>query len=135
MKLRTLDNTYVRIPNESMIKSEVTTLTRYAIRRLDLALSVPHGTDLGRVERVLLEVAAANPQCLMEPAPRLQINGLGGASVDLALLVWTAREHLLGVRTEVYRSIVARFATEGLDLHLPAAGLPSPQPPAIDSRR
>lgn len=135
VKLRTLDNTYVRIPNESMIKSEVTTLTRYAIRRLDLGLSVPHGTDLGRVERVLLEVAAANPQCLMEPAPRLQIHGLGGSSVDLALQVWTAREHVLPMRTEVYRSIVARFAAEGLALLLPQSGVPAAHPPATDTRR
>src|SRR5690606_23605267 len=56
VKLRTLDNLYVRVPNETLIKSEVTNLSRFPIRRLDLLLSVEYGTDMRVVERVLREV-------------------------------------------------------------------------------
>ncbi len=35
VKLRTFDNLYVRIPNETVIKSEVTTLTKFPNRRID----------------------------------------------------------------------------------------------------
>ena len=40
VKLRTYDNLMVRIPNETLIKSEMTTLTRFPIRRYDLMLGV-----------------------------------------------------------------------------------------------
>jgi small-conductance mechanosensitive channel len=36
VKLRTFDNRFVRIPNETIVKSQVTTITRFPIRRLDL---------------------------------------------------------------------------------------------------
>ena len=69
VKLRTFDNLFVRIPNESLIKSEVTTLTRFPIRRLDLLLGVAYKEDIGRVQKVLTEVADRNPLCLDEPPP------------------------------------------------------------------
>ena len=36
VKLRTFDNLYVRIPNESLIKAEMTNLTKFPIRRLEI---------------------------------------------------------------------------------------------------
>ena len=36
IKLRTFDNLYVRIPNENIINSDVTTVTRFPIRRMDI---------------------------------------------------------------------------------------------------
>lgn len=42
VKLRTFDNLFVRIPNESMIKSAVTTLTKFPIRRVDLKIGIRH---------------------------------------------------------------------------------------------
>jgi small-conductance mechanosensitive channel len=119
VKLRTVDNTYVRIPNESMIKSEVTTLTRYAIRRIDLAIGVGYGTDISRVERVLRELAAGNPRCLEEPQPLLQVRGLGESSVDLMLHVWVARENVLRVQSQLLRAVLERFAAEGIEIPFP----------------
>ncbi|HUP21493.1 MAG TPA: mechanosensitive ion channel family protein, partial [Thermoanaerobaculia bacterium] len=119
VKLRTFDNTYVRIPNESMIKSEVTTLTRYPIRRIDLAIGVGYGTDLVQAERLLREIAADNPRCLEQPAPMLQVRALGDSSVDLMFLVWAARENLLGVQNELLRTILERFAAEGIEIPFP----------------
>jgi small-conductance mechanosensitive channel len=119
VKLRTFDNTYVRIPNESMIKSEVTTLTRYTIRRIELAVGVGYGTDLAHAERVLREIAENNPLCLVEPAPLFQVRGLGESSVDLVFLVWAARDNLLRVQSELFRAILERFAAEGIDIPFP----------------
>jgi small-conductance mechanosensitive channel len=119
VKLRTFDNTYVRIPNESMIKSEVTTLTRYPIRRIELAIGVGYGTDLDQAERLLREIAANNPRCLEEPAPLIQVRALGDSSVDLMFLVWTARENLLAVQNELLRAILERFAAEGIEIPFP----------------
>jgi len=46
VNLRTPDNLYVRIPNETMIKSEITNLTRFPIRRLDLEIGVAYKENL-----------------------------------------------------------------------------------------
>ncbi|RXM22074.1 mechanosensitive ion channel, partial [Citrobacter sp. AAK_AS5] len=52
-KLRTFDNLYVRMPNETIIKSRVTNLTHFPIRRIDLRLGVAYREDLARVRAVL----------------------------------------------------------------------------------
>ncbi|MDX1392229.1 MAG: mechanosensitive ion channel family protein, partial [Rheinheimera sp.] len=64
VKLRTFDNLFVRIPNETLIKSEVTNLTRFPIRRFDLLLGVAYKEQIATVRKVLLEVADNNPLCL-----------------------------------------------------------------------
>ena len=51
MKLRTFDNLFVRIPNETLIKSEVTTLTRFPIRRADLTVGIAYKEDIERVQK------------------------------------------------------------------------------------
>ncbi len=50
-KLRTFDNLLVRIPNETMIKAEITTLTRFPIRRLDLRIGVAYKVTCSRSSR------------------------------------------------------------------------------------
>ena len=52
VKLRTFDNLFVRIPNETLIKSEVTTLTRFPIRRIDIMVGVAYKEDLKKVRSV-----------------------------------------------------------------------------------
>ena len=61
VKMRTFDNKIVRIPNEPIVKSEVTTVTRFPIRRVDLDVGVAYKEDIGRVRDLLLDMAAANP--------------------------------------------------------------------------
>ena len=46
VKLRTFDNKFVRLPNESIIKSQVTNLTRFPIRRLDVNVGVAYRDGL-----------------------------------------------------------------------------------------
>lgn len=42
VKLWTFDNLLVRIPNESLIKTEMTNLTRFPIRRFDMRVGVAY---------------------------------------------------------------------------------------------
>jgi hypothetical protein len=60
-KLRTFDNLLVRIPNETMVKSEIVSLNRFPIRRFDLTVGVAYDSDLGLVQKTLLDVAHAQP--------------------------------------------------------------------------
>ncbi|MCB0287433.1 MAG: mechanosensitive ion channel family protein, partial [Calditrichaeota bacterium] len=80
VKLRTFENQFVRIPNETILKSQVTTITRFPIRRADLMLSVAYKEDLDRVKIVLKEIADKNTRCLQEPEPLIIFEGFGESS-------------------------------------------------------
>ncbi|MGY6553096.1 MAG: mechanosensitive ion channel family protein [Wenzhouxiangella sp.] len=119
VKLRTLDNLHVRIPNETLIKSEVTTLNRYPIRRFDLMLGVAYKEDLNRVREVLMQVAEANILCLDEPAPLFIFNGFGESSLDIQFSVWARRENFLKLRNTISAEIKQAFDAAGIEIPFP----------------
>ncbi|HAC26537.1 MAG TPA: mechanosensitive ion channel protein, partial [Marinobacter hydrocarbonoclasticus] len=67
VKLRTPDNLYVRIPNETLIKTRVVNRSRFPIRRIDLVIGIAYAEDVERVRDLLLGLAETNPHCLEEP--------------------------------------------------------------------
>ena len=77
LKLRTFDNLLIRIPNETVIKSSVTNITAFGIRRIDIELGVAYKEDIEHVLRVLARVVDANPLCLDEPEPLIMFKGFG----------------------------------------------------------
>jgi small-conductance mechanosensitive channel len=119
VKLRTFDNRFVRIPNETIVKSEVTTITRFPIRRVDVELGVAYKEDVARVREVLLDVARLNPRCLMEPEPVIVFRGYGESSLDFLFGVWAAREHWLELKNSIHEGIKARFDAEGIEIPFP----------------
>ncbi len=119
VKLRTLDNLYVRIPNETLIKSEVVTLTRFPIRRFDLMLGVAYKEDLDRVREVLVKVAEANVLCLDEPAPLFIFTGFGESSLNIQFSVWARRENFLDLRNIISAEIKRAFDEAGIEIPFP----------------
>jgi small-conductance mechanosensitive channel len=119
VKLRTFDNRFVRIPNESLVKSEVTTITRFPIRRLDVDLGVAYKEDPARVREVLLDVADSNPLCLMEPEPILIYQGYGDSSLNFRLGLWTTRENWLELKNSIHEQIKTRLDEEGIEIPFP----------------
>ncbi|MDI6402941.1 mechanosensitive ion channel family protein, partial [Balneolaceae bacterium ANBcel3] len=77
VKLRLFDNRYLRVPNETMIKSEFINIARFPVRRVDCNISVAYKEDLNRVREVLFDVADKLPYCLQEPAPLLIFDKFG----------------------------------------------------------
>jgi small-conductance mechanosensitive channel len=123
VKLRTFDNRFIRIPNETIVKSQVTTVTRFPIRRLDVNVGVAYKEDIPRCREVLLDVARANPRALMEPQPTVFFDGYGDSSLDLRLAVWTMRENFFTLKNTLLEQIKARFDAEGIEIPFPHRSL------------
>ncbi len=119
VKLRTFDNRFVRIPNETIIKSQVTTNTRFPIRRVDVPVGVAYKEDVARVQKTLREIADAHPLCMMEPEPQVFLDGFGDSSVNLRLAVWATTENFLKVKNQITQEIKARFDREGIEIPFP----------------
>lgn len=119
VKLRTFDNRFVRIPNESLIKTEVVNVTRFPIRRVDLKIGVAYKEDLAVVREILLEVARDNPLCLMEPEPIFVFEGYGESSINYLFGVWATRENWLDLRNSMYEEVKAAFDERGIEIPFP----------------
>ncbi|TVQ37091.1 MAG: mechanosensitive ion channel family protein [Wenzhouxiangella sp.] len=123
VKLRTFDNLFVRIPNETLIKSEVTTLSRFPIRRLDLQLGVAYKEDIAQVRDVLMAVADANTLCLDEPAPLFIFTGFGDSALEIQFSVWAKRENFLALRNGITAEIKVAFDAAGIEIPFPHRSL------------
>lgn len=123
VKLRTFDNLYVRIPNETLIKSETTTLTRFPIRRLDIKIGVAYKEDIARVRDVLMRVAENNPLCLDEPKPVVAFQNFGDSALELQFSVWATREHFTELRDRFREDIKRAFDAAGIEIPFPHLSL------------
>ena len=119
VKLRTFDNKFVRIPNESVIKSEVATLTKFPIRRADLQIGVAYREDLERVRDVLMDLADRNLLCLDEPKPLFFFQGFGESSINLQFSVWATRENFLELKNTIQIDIKKAFEEAGIEIPFP----------------
>ena len=114
IKVRTVDNRYIRIPNEMVVKGVVTNITRLSVRRLDIAVGVPSEEDTDRVKTVLEDLARGYPACLDDPAPIVFLNNLSGASQEFFFAVWCNSTDFLTVRSSIVGDIRKRLADEGI---------------------
>ncbi|MGZ0656494.1 mechanosensitive ion channel family protein [Coraliomargarita sp. W4R72] len=119
VKLRTLDNLFVRMPNETLIKAEVTTVTRFPIRRMDINIGVAYKEDVKKVIRVLKEIADSNPNSLNEPEPLVLFKDFGASSLDFLLGVWFEKTKYLALKNGIMQEIKERFDQEGIEIAFP----------------
>lgn len=123
VKLLTADNLFIRIPNETLIKSQVTTVTRFPIRRVDIRVGVAYKEDLSKVRRVLFEVARKNTLALEEPTPDFFFLGFGDSSLDLQFSVWVQKENYLNLKSVITEEIKNAFDRAGIEIPFPHRSL------------
>ncbi len=119
VKLRTPDNLYVRIPNETLIKTRVVNRSRFPVRRLDLPVGIAYAEDVERVQRLLLDLAEKNPVCLEEPKPFTLVTAFGASSVDLQFSFWVPKEKVLEGRSSMMVAIKSTLDREGIEIPFP----------------
>lgn len=123
VKLRKFDNTFVRLPNELLIKSEFWTLTKFPIRRLDLLIGVAYKEDIGRVRGILAEVADKNPLSLEEPQPQFVFQGFGDSALEIQFSVWVLKENFLPLKNSIQEEIKQAFDEAGVEIPFPHLSL------------
>lgn len=119
IKLKTFDNLLLRIPNQTVISSEVINVTKFPIRRLDLDLSVAYKEDLRKVKSIIENVVRKNPLCLDEPEPLITFKSFGDSGINILLGVWFEKTNFLKVKNSVFVEIKQAFDDEGIEIPFP----------------
>lgn len=119
VKLRTYDNIFIRIPNETIIKSEVRNISRFPIRRYDLVVGIAYRSDINLAREVLLQVANRNPLCLDNPEPLVIMQGFNTSSIDIQFAIWAAQENFLALRNSIFEEVKTAFEEAGIEIPYP----------------
>jgi len=119
VKLRTRDNLYVRIPNETLIKTPVVNRSRFPIRRIDLSVGIAYAEDAEKVETLLMELAEKNPACLEEPKAFVLVTAFGPSSVELQFSFWVPKDKVLEGKSGMLVAIKKILDREGIEIPFP----------------
>ncbi len=119
IKIRTFDNLLIRIPNQTVISTELVNVTRFPIRRMDITVGVAYKEDLAKVFDVLKEVASKNPLYLEEPEPLILLQGFGSSSIDILLGVWFEKSNFREVKNNLIMEIKEAFEKENIEIPFP----------------
>ncbi len=110
VKLRTFDNLYLRVPNETLIKSEILNMTRNPIRRISIDLRISYDEDLERVRAILRDIVDRDPDLLEEPAPGVWVDSLGDSAIHISFVTWASnRGGWYDVRSRVMEAVAREF--------------------------
>lgn len=119
IKIRTLDNTLVRVPSETMIKTSVTNFSHFKTRRADILIGVGYDTNLETLTKALISVAESDPLFLAEPAPQIALQAFGDSSINLRFSAWCKRQDLSEFKNNLYAGIQTKLAKEKIDIPYP----------------
>jgi small-conductance mechanosensitive channel len=119
VKIKTFDGLHLRIPNETLIKSEIITITKNPIRRVPLSIGISYYDDIDTVKGILLSVADKEPLALKDPAPFFMVSGYGNSSIDLFFAVWGKTSDFAFLKTALLTEIKKQFDLNNIEIPFP----------------
>ena len=133
VKLLTIDNIYVRLPNEQLIRAPVHNLSKFPIRRIPISLSINFNEDINKVREVLLDVADDYPLVLADPKPRVTVTAFGESSIELLFALWCKQDNFLRAKDEIHEMIRNRFVENQIEIPVPKIGFVDRPPSQQDA--
>ena len=115
-RLRTADNRVVVMPNSSITTAAIINFSAYPRRRIDLNITLDYRHDPRQARDALLEVAAAQPGVLEDPAPSVAVSQLADAGVQMTLFAWAKTYELADTRTGLVMAVKERMDALGMSL-------------------
>ncbi len=119
------DNKEIVIPNKTFITGQLInwTLTD-AITRVVIKVGVAYGTDVDKVQKLLLQVAREDERVLTEPEPTCWFLTFGASSLDFELRVFVgAISDRLEVQNALNARITVLFAEYNIEIAFPQLDL------------
>ena len=117
--LTTGDNKKVVLPNKSVWGSPITNYSAMETRRVDVAVGIAYGTDIGKAKEVALETLRAIPGALDTPAPMAEVSRLDDSAVVLTLRVWSKNSDYWSVYFAAQQRVKEAFDHAGVTIPFP----------------
>lgn len=115
--IETSDGREMLIPNEELIISKVTNWTYTNTRaRIDITMTLEHGTDPALVINLLVEAAKQYPDHVTDPTPTAYLTEFTDRGMQFLLIFWIPdiKAGMNPARSDVMQRITAAFKTNNI---------------------
>ncbi len=109
IKIHTLDNQMVRIPNSAIINTNLKNTSFFPKRRMTIACSISYEDDLSLALETLKKAPELCPAVLQDPAPAVWIENFGASGVNLTLAIWFDAANFLDAKNQAFIAIKRVF--------------------------
>ena len=113
--VHTLDNEMVRIPNSTIINTNLMNKSFHSKRRLTVTCPIAYGNDLQLALDTYLKAANDCETVLKEPAPAAWIDKFGDSGIDVTVAVWFDPKNFLKTKSDLHIAITKEKELAGLE--------------------
>lgn len=121
IKVETIDNKVVVIPNSAASNATLTNYTANVTRRVDMKFTASYDDDINKVEGVLLSVCSRHPLVLDEPVPFARLSAHLDSALEYTVRVWCRSEDYWTVYYDLMKSVKYAFDENGISIPFPQA--------------
>ncbi len=106
VKVRTFDNQLIRLPNELLLKQQVTNVTYFDTRRIDVLCEVPTKQDLAQVKKIIEQAVDRMQKVLSTPKSVIiikevkQVQYINQQKTVLLIRMWAQKADVFPVKNE-----------------------------------
>ena len=115
VRVHTLDNQMVRIPNSSVINSNLVNFNHYDIRRFVFDMPISYDSNMEKALEVANSIPGKCPVVLQNPAPCVYFDGFGDA-INIKIAVWSNCSDLINAKNQMYAAIVNTCREQGIEI-------------------
>ena len=116
VRIHTLDNQMIRIPNSTIINSTLRNTSFFDKRRLDVKVSVSYDTDMKTALETLKKAPCLCECDLQEPEPLVWFDGFDASGINMTLAVWFKSADFLTAKNQTFIAIKKVFDEAGIEI-------------------
>lgn len=116
VRVHTLDNQMVRIPNSDIINTKLINNSYNEIRRMTIGVSVAYDTDMDKALEALKKAPDLCPSVLQDPAPAVWFDGFADSGINMVVAGWFKIENFIAAKNELYIAIKKVFDEAGIEI-------------------
>jgi small-conductance mechanosensitive channel len=122
ISIRTLDNKMVRLPNELVLKQQISNITYYPIKRIDCVMSLPYATDVEYAKKLIQDVVTNNTLFLQDPSIVVMVNKVAQHDFDtqirlfLTVRVWVPKAVFTSAPAVLMQQLKEQFDKYGVNI-------------------